>query len=186
MNSYAANKISHHITQMAVNSSPTTPHAPPAPLTTPCPPTNRILAITCIDFRVHTVIRNFLEESGYTDQYDLVSMAGADLCLAHHGCPMAWADTLLDNIAIGVALHDISEVWVFAHHDCGACKRFGLIGPSTSDVVEREIHHAIADSSRAVLGKRFPDLRVRHMFVGGGVVDCVDGADTAFRVVCDQ
>jgi len=94
---------------------------------------------------------------------------------------MAWADTLLDNIAIGVALHDIKEVWVFAHHDCGACKKFGLIRDGTSDTVEREIHHAIADSSRAVLGKRFPGVGVRHLFVGGG-----GGADTAFHVVGDQ
>ena len=136
----------------------------------------RILAITCLDFRCHTVVREFIEEAGYTDHYDLVSMAGADLCLAHNACPMAWADTLLDNVAIGVALHDIKEVWVFAHHDCGACKKFGLIDGDTDSTMEREVHRTIAETSQMVLMERFPGVIVRHMFVN----DMVNGG---FRVV---
>lgn len=140
---------------------------------------NRILAVTCLDFRGHTAIRHFLEDAGYADRYDLVSMAGADLCLAHDGCPSAWMDTLLDNIAIGVALHNIDEIWVFAHTDCGACKKFNLIGVGTSDVMEREIHRTIAETSRAMLIERFPGVKVRHLFVRGmgvnGVFQVVDG-----------
>jgi hypothetical protein len=106
-------------------------------------------------------------------------MAGADLCLAHDACPMAWADTLLDNVAIGVALHDINEVWVFGHQDCGACKKFGLIRDSTGGVVEREVHRSIAETSRLVLKERFPGVMVRHLFVSGV------GVDGVFQVVRD-
>ena len=62
-------------------------------------------------------------------------MAGADLCLTHQECPDAWNQTLKDNLAIGVALHDIKEIWVFAHQDCGACKKFGIL---TKDMNEEE------------------------------------------------
>jgi carbonic anhydrase len=171
---------------MAVNS-----YVPPAPPNTPrdLAPTNptnpnttqRILAVTCLDFRGHTVIRRFLEEAGYADRYDLVSMAGADLCLTHDACPVAWADTLLDNVTIGVALHDIKEVWVFAHQDCGACKKFGLVGGDMSATTERSVHHSIAETSRAVMAERFPNVVVRHHFVSG-----VSGVNAAFCTVDDQ
>lgn len=152
-------------------------------MSTPAPPnttTQRILAVTCLDFRGHTAIQKFLEDAGYVDRYDLVSMAGADLCLAHDGCPSAWMDTLLDNVDIGVALHDIKEVWVFGHQDCGACKKFGLIGNTIHETVEREVHRSIAEKSREVLKARFPDVVVRHLFVSKL------GVDGVFQFVCDN
>jgi hypothetical protein len=127
------------------------------------------------------VIRRFLEGTGYADRYDLVSMAGADLCLAHRACPTAWADTLLDNVAIGVAIHNVTEVWVFAHTDCRACKRFGVICEDTDSATERTVHRMIAETSRAVMMEKFPGVAVRHLFVSGGSVDGV----SAFHVVED-
>jgi len=124
------------------------------------------------------VIRNFLEDAGYADRYDLISIAGADLCLAHDGCPMAWAETLLDNVEIGVDLHDIKEVWVFGHQDCGAYKKFGLI--TDNHALEREVHLSVAESSRLVLAEQFPDVKVRHLFVSD-----VD-ANGSFHVIDDQ
>ena len=176
---------------MAMNSyvPPAPPNTPrdtprdPAPNPNPNTP-QRILTVTCLDFRCHTVIRRFLEGTGYADRYDLVSMAGADLCLAHDACPVAWADTLLDNVAIGIALHDIKEVWVFAHQDCGACIKFGLIGGDTDESAQREVHRSIAETSRTVMAERFPNVVVRHHFVSGG--NGVSGGNEPFCVVCDQ
>jgi len=126
---------------------------------------DKIFAITCIDYRCHGVIRSYIENMGHKDNHDLISMAGADLCLTHGDCPEAWTQTLQDNLKIGVTLHDIKEIWVFAHQDCGACKKFGIVTDQMSKKEERDIHRKMSETSRNVLENMFPHVKVRHLYI---------------------
>lgn len=80
-------------------------------------------------------------------------MAGADLCLAYQECPDAWNQTLKDNLAIGVALHDIKEVMVFTHQDCGAWKKFGILNKDMNLKQEIDAHREMAKKIKQGIGK---------------------------------
>jgi len=92
-------------------------------------------------------------------------MAGADLCLAYQECPDAWNQTLKDNLAIGVALHDIKEVMVFTHQDCGAWKKFGILNKDMNLKQEIDAHREMAKKSNKVLVNLFPQVKFRHLFI---------------------
>jgi hypothetical protein len=43
-----------------------------------------------------------------------------------------WTDVFIEHLGLAKALHNISEVWVFDHLDCGAYKAF-MLPPETED-----------------------------------------------------
>ncbi|MCL5411670.1 MAG: hypothetical protein M1150_02930 [Patescibacteria group bacterium] len=70
----------------------------------------RALAISCIDFRFVTKIREYLVNKGLEGNYDLIGIPGASLAI----------DEAIKAIEISDRLHHPSEVYVFDHEDCGA------------------------------------------------------------------
>src|SRR3989344_5369005 len=73
--------------------------------------TCKALIIHCIDFRFGKAIKKYLEDKNLLGDIDIVSVAGA---VKNN------ADFLMKQIDISKRLHDIKEVILMNHTDCGA------------------------------------------------------------------
>lgn len=70
----------------------------------------KVLAISCIDFRFATVVRDFLLNEGLKDSYDLITIPGASLGL----------EKITESILVSTSLHKPDSIYIFDHEDCGA------------------------------------------------------------------
>ena len=103
--------------------------------------TCKALVIHCIDFRLGKAIKKYLEDQNLLGDADIVSVAGAVKDL----------DYAMKQIDISKRLHNISEVILINHTDCGA---YG--GDDSKHETDLET------AKRAILAK-FPELSVRKM-----------------------
>ena len=85
----------------------------------------KAFVMTCIDFRLIDEAVTFLNSKGYIDNYDEFILAGASLgyntslsSLNYSG----WDKVLENHIDISYTLHEIKEIIVMDHMDCGAYK----------------------------------------------------------------
>lgn len=108
--------------------------------------TTKAFVLACIDPRYIDALEQYLKETlgvnGFT--YDLFILAGASLGgLNTTGslCPYAttnWQQTLLEHIQVAILLHNVTQVLVFDHLDCGA---FKLCGPPNSNNTDTQVTH---------------------------------------------
>lgn len=68
------------------------------------------IIVSCIDFRFQKFIRNFIDSEFANKTYDYVGFAGGTKNL----------ETVLEQIDIAVQLHNIKQVILIHHEDCGA------------------------------------------------------------------
>src|SRR6266567_1686622 len=68
------------------------------------------IVVSCIDFRFQKYIRNWLDKNFADKTYDYVGFAGGTKDL----------ETVLKQLAISVRLHNISQVVLMHHEECGA------------------------------------------------------------------
>ena len=121
-----------------------TPITPGTPIDNSAP--TKAFVLACIDPRYINALEQYLIDelgvNGFT--YDLFILAGASLGgLNTTGslCPYAttnWQQTLLEHIQVAILLHNVSQVLVFDHLDCGA---FKLCGPPNSDNTDTQSTH---------------------------------------------
>lgn len=74
-----------------------------------------VIVTTCIDFRFQGFIDKFIEEKFGNNNHDRVAWAGG---------VKDW-DNVLNQIKISKRLHDIKEVVLINHEDCGAYGELG-------------------------------------------------------------
>lgn len=73
------------------------------------------LAVHCLDFRIQKAIQDYLEKKGLLGNCDIVSVAGGVKTAVNPG-----HDFILNQIRISKRLHDIKEIILINHTDCGA------------------------------------------------------------------
>lgn len=88
----------------------------------------KALVMTCIDFRLIDDAVTFLNSKGYLNNYDEFILAGASLgyntSLNKISSSYSGWDKVLENhIDISYSLHNIKEIIVIDHMDCGAYKK---------------------------------------------------------------
>lgn len=118
----------------------------------------KALVLSCIDFRFHKDIRQFLVDRGLDGDYDLVCMAGSarNLVQPHRD---AAREIMLHQIDIASSLHEISEVYLINHTDCGAYQDI-----AESPHHEEELHRNHLHEAHGTLQERFPAMKV-HKFI---------------------
>ena len=80
----------------------------------------KALVINCMDFRLQTGVREFLvKELNLLDNYDYVGIAGVAQNLVNPRAPFC-KDLLLEQIELSVKLHDVDQIILINHTDCGA------------------------------------------------------------------
>lgn len=106
-----------------------------------------------MDFRFVSGTGAFLKKLGYHKQYDDVSLAGSVKALVD---PYETSDTkfLYRQIQISKKLHDVTDVILINHLDCGA---YGSSAAFTSPEEERARHVKDLTRAKEMVEHRFPD-----------------------------
>ena len=112
--------------------------------------------LTCIDFRFHKAIHEWLEKQGMLKDYDLVCLAGSQKSFLDEDSQ----PTALKQLAISSRLHEVKRVILIAHQDCGAyggSKAFGSL--------EEEFQRYATDLNAAetLIKEKHPNLEVLKM-----------------------
>src|SRR3990167_8832344 len=110
--------------------------------------TCRALIIHCIDFRFGKAIKKYLEDKNLLGDIDIVSVAGA----------VKNAEFLIKQIDISKTLHDIKQVILMNHTDCGA---YGGEQSFGSAEEEREKHLSDLKDAKIKILKKNPELEVK-------------------------
>jgi carbonic anhydrase len=115
------------------------------------------LAVTCIDYRLVDDAVRFFDGQHLTNDYDQVSLAGASLAAVSDKFPSSNA-AFWDHVTIAKQLHNIREVIVLDHRDCGAFKlAFGkdYRGEGAAETVQ---HKQVMEQVKNKLAATHPDL----------------------------
>lgn len=112
------------------------------------------LVITCIDYRFAIANQDFINETlGLKDNYDHISIPGSILDLVNSDT----RDLLFSKFALTVRLHQIKQVVVIVHIDCGA---YGGSSSFGSETAEKEILYANLKEAEKLLIEKYPTLEV--------------------------
>jgi carbonic anhydrase len=103
------------------------------------------VVVFCIDFRFQKYIHNWLDKQFANKLYDYVGFAGGTKEL----------ETVLNQIAISVRLHDIKEVVLMHHENCGA---YGAEG--------NPLRHAQdLQKAKKIILQHYPNLHVSLYYI---------------------
>jgi carbonic anhydrase len=125
--------------------------------------TAKALVITCMDFRLIDDEVYFLNKLGYINNYDQFILAGASLGYNQTTFP-AWSETLEKHIELSQELHNINEIIVIDHMNCGAYKKFYNFD-YLSQEKELELHKKNFDKFRESINTKFPKLKVTTLLM---------------------
>lgn len=82
------------------------------------------LVLSCMDLRVVDDVVKYLNETlKLENEFDLVAMAGASLGASTPLKPH-WQALFWDHVDLAIGLHQVKEVIIVEHQDCGAFKAF--------------------------------------------------------------
>jgi hypothetical protein len=117
----------------------------------------KALLLSCIDYRLQDPIDSYMNKRGLEHEYDRVVLAGASLGVLLDQKP-DWGHTFWDHVDLAKSLHQIEEVIVIDHRDCGAYKAF--LGPDSvkDPATETATHQKMLRKLAAELKTRHPDL----------------------------
>jgi hypothetical protein len=104
-------------------------------------PKKNILVLSCIDLRLTDNLLEFLHFDNLTNRYDHFALAGTSLMTQAENPELTkmldhkklesgiksyknWNDVWRDHVRIAIALHDIRDVYIIEHEDCGAYQNF--------------------------------------------------------------
>lgn len=112
--------------------------------------------LTCMDFRFRTAIEDWAKQNNYTEDYDLISMAGAQKSINDEDTRAG----LLKQIKISTELHNAQKVIMIAHRDCGA---YG--GSKSFGSWEEELKKYTEELQKAeeIVKANYPNVDVRKL-----------------------
>ena len=97
-------------------------------------PKKNILVISCMDLRLTDNMLHFLNFDNLQNRYDHVILAGTSLFCTEHRKELFtsgsfekygyWKKMLMDHVQLAIDLHQIKDVYIFEHEDCGAYSNF--------------------------------------------------------------
>jgi carbonic anhydrase len=132
---------------------------------------SRAIVLNCMDFRLIDDLERFLYSAGYNNNYDDFVLAGASLGYNQTVYP-TWKDVFNTHVELAEQLHEIHEIIIIDHMNCGAYKKF-YNRPSIPPEEERTLHRKNLNKMERVLKKKFPTLGVKKylMNLDGSVED---------------
>lgn len=118
-----------------------------------------------MDLRLLDETVAFMDSIGMTNRYDHVILAGASLGATYEGLPH-WGQTFWDHVDVARELHDIREVYILEHRQCGAYRKLLGFSVGESAEVEALAHAEVASRLKTQIQDRHPDLGVRAFLMG--------------------
>jgi len=120
--------------------------------------TAKAIVITCMDFRLIDDAVLFFNSLGLNNNYDNFILAGASLGY-NQTVYSAWSETLDKHIELAEQLHDITQVIVLDHIQCGAYKIFYNL-PSITRADEIALHRQNFIIFKQTINQKYPHLNV--------------------------
>ncbi len=108
------------------------------------PPRKNVLLLSCMDLRLIDDLVPFMEGDNLSNRYDQLVFAGAALGVIQQDHE-SWYDVFFQHLDIAVQLHQIQDVYLMEHRDCGAYAKFlgesGKYGDSPAELRREEADH---------------------------------------------
>src|SRR5205823_5367575 len=111
-----------------------------------------LLLLTCMDSRYPHRIIDTMDASGLRGKYDQLILAGASLGVVHKE---NWGNTFLDHLEFAIKEHQVSELLILDHRDCGAYAKFLGVKPD-KPAEEKTAHLMQCRKAIGVITKKFP------------------------------
>ena len=116
------------------------------------------MVLSCMDPRFQKPVHKFLKEKKLTGKYSAFTIAGGSIGVTNEKFKK-WHSTFWENLATSIKLHNISNLIVINHNDCGAAKIVnGNNKFSTS--IENKIHNQSFKIIKRKLKKKHPSIKV--------------------------
>lgn len=118
------------------------------------------ILLSCMDFRLIDDLAIMMNQMQYRNSYDHVILAGGALGAVHPQFE-PWHSVFWEHVGLAVKLHDVHEIMVINHRDCGAAKL--ALGEDVVADPEKELaaHTAVLGEFQNVAAQRFPQLHVK-------------------------
>ena len=81
----------------------------------------KAMVLSCIDPRFQPKVFNYLKKKNLTGKYSSFTIAGGSIGVTAKKFKK-WHSTFWENLATSIKLHNISNLIVINHNDCGAAK----------------------------------------------------------------
>lgn len=132
--------------------------------------TAKALVLTCMDFRLLDDVVRYLDKKGYNNNYDQFILAGGSLGY-NQNVYDEWKKTLDKHIELSLELHDIKEIIIIDHINCGAYKKFYNKKEFTYNE-ELSLHEDNINKFKIYVNKQYPTLKVKGfiMMLDGSVI----------------
>ncbi|MBU1626234.1 hypothetical protein KKB18_02600 [bacterium] len=122
-----------------------------------------------MDFRLEGAVENYLNGLDLVNDCDVISVAGAAKDIVEN--PEGY---VAQQIGLSVKLHDISQLIIFHHTDCGA---YGGSDNFSGVDEEREFHATQMRSAKEILQAKYPELKIKM------VLGVMEGKNISFEDV---
>ena len=117
----------------------------------------KVLALSCIDGRF--VKRTIDWVSSKTDGvFDFRTEFGLSKAIIDS---LPDRERLFELISVSIRLHNIEEIWLIDHVDCGA---YGGSKMFADNIAEAEFHNGQLEKAAKVIEEKFPELKVKKIF----------------------
>ena len=118
----------------------------------------KAMVLSCIDPRFQPKVFNYLKKKNLAGKYSSFTIAGGSIGVTAKKFKK-WHSTFWENLATSIKLHNISNLIVINHNDCGAAKIVnGNNKFSTS--IENKIHNESFKIIERKLKKKYPSIKV--------------------------
>ena len=118
----------------------------------------KAMVLSCIDPRFQTKVFNYLKKKNLTGKYSSFTIAGGSIGVTAKKFKK-WHSTFWENLATSIKLHNISNLIVINHNDCGAAK---IVNGNNkfSTTIENKIHNQSFKIIKKKLKKKHPSIKV--------------------------
>ncbi len=89
-------------------------------------PRKNVLMLSCMDLRLIDDLCDFMDGDNLANRYDQLVFAGSALGVMQP-THASWRDVFFQHLDIAVQLHEIRDVYIMEHRNCGAYAHF--LGP---------------------------------------------------------
>ncbi|MCG0277678.1 MAG: hypothetical protein L5656_03980 [Thermanaeromonas sp.] len=116
--------------------------------------------LTCMDYRIQPLVSRWLEGRGLKGHYDYIALPGASRNFL--------SENKLAMIETSVKLHQVKEVYLVHHEDCGA---YGLGNLPLEEQLKK--HREDMYQAAKIIKERYPNLICHLAFVrlDGSIVE---------------
>ncbi len=118
----------------------------------------KAMVLSCIDPRFQPKVFSYLKKKNLTGKYSSFTIAGGSIGVTAKKFKK-WHSTFWENLATSIKLHNISNLIVINHNDCGAAK---IVNGNNkfSTAIENKIHNQSFKIIKRKLKKKHPSIKV--------------------------